>query len=419
MKILFSAYSCGATKVSEPGNAWRIVNYALSRGHEVWTITEREVYEKELMAHLAGHPLPGYHPVFFELPPPLTFFRRPGMLKSVYYHLWQQRVAAFARQLHEKIGFDLAHHITFGRYWTPSGVRNLGIPFVWGPVGAAESAPRGFLGELPMRERALEFMRDSARHLCHLDPALRDTARRATISLGVTPESCEAIRQLGGPRAEQMPQGALDKEDLDVLGRVPAPPSGPFRALCLGRLVHWKGFYLAICAFALFARKNPEAELWIAGGGPFQRELEQTAARSGVASRIRFLGALSHAAAMEKLAEAHVLVHPALHEAFGNVCLEAMAAGRPVVCLGVGGPAVQVTAQTGLVVPATTPDEAVTTMADFLARISDDRELLLKLSAQARAHVRANFTMRKIGGALDAVWAEAVASQAGGPRRSS
>jgi len=177
-------------------------------------------------------------------------------------------------------------------------------------------------------------------------------------------------------------------------------------------LLHWKGFYLAIRAFAIFARKNPEAELWIIGSGPFQKQLEKTAAQTGMGSRVRFWGHLSHADAMDILAQTHVLIHPALHEAFGNVCLEAMASGRPVVCLDVGGPAMQVTPRTGFVAPATTPTEAVEAMAAFLTRIAENRALLLEMSANARARIREKFTMRELGGAFESFYKQAVAMHA-------
>ena len=98
---------------------------------------------------------------------------------------------------------------------------------------------------------------------------------------------------------------------------------------------------------------------------------------------MRFFGHLpSFSDVLAKLAQAHVLMHPALHEAFGNVCLEALAAGRPVVCLDIGGPASQVTPETGFAAPATTPEDAVQAMAAFLARIAGNRALLADMSAQ-------------------------------------
>jgi glycosyltransferase involved in cell wall biosynthesis len=238
---------------------------------------------------------------------------------------------------------------------------------------------------------------------------LRHTAAAATIGIGVTRESCEALRNLGVRRVEQMPQMALTEEDLAQFGRLPDPPPGPFRAICIGRHVHWKGFHLAIRAFALFAQKSPEAELWIINDGPFRGELKKTAAQTGMASRVKFLGVLpTYQNVLQKLGQSHVLMHPALHEGFGNVCLEAMAAGRPVACLDIGGPASQITPETGYAASATTPDEAVAAMAVFLEKINRDRPLLAAMSVRAREHVKRNFTMRQINETMRRFYREAV-----------
>jgi len=391
-----------------------MINHALSQGHEVWAVIEQSECQQKTLNYLADHPMPGFHPVFFQLPGLVVkWVRGSGMSHSVYYHLWQHKLLRVAAKLHRQVGFELAHHVTFGRYWSPCGVRNLGVPFVWGPVGAAESAPPSFLAELPLRERVFELIRDNVRALSTKDPALRDTARAATIGIGVTRESCAALAKLGVRRVEQLPQAALPDEDLAFFDRFPPPPGGAFRAICMGRLLHWKGFHLAIRAFGIFARNNPEAELLIVNDGPFQRELERTAARAGVSSRVRFFGHLpSFSAVLEKLAQAHVLMHPALHEAFGNVCQEAMAAGRPVVCLDIGGPASQVTPETGFAAPATTPEDAVQAMAAFLARVDGNRALLADMSAKARVRVRDKFSMRMMGSTIDSFYHQAVAPRA-------
>jgi glycosyltransferase involved in cell wall biosynthesis len=410
MKVLLSAYSCFPCKTSEPGNAWRAINEALKE-HEVWAvIADAHQYRELTEPVLAKNPLPNFHPIFHALPPAAQWLSRSPATTAIYYHLWQDSLRSVVRELHQRVKFDLVHHVTYGRYWSPSGLRNLNLPFIWGPVGAAETPPSEFVSELPLRYRLIEAARDGARDFCEQTAALRETAAAATIAIGVTRESCAALKHLGAPRVEQMPQLALTDEDLAQFAALPNPPAGPLRAICVGRHVHWKGFYLAIRAFAEFAKNNSAAELWIVNDGPFRGELEKTAAQTGVAGRVKFLGTLpKYSDVLARLGQSHVLLHPALHEGFGNVCMEAMAAGRPVGCLDIGGPASQITPETGFAAPATNPAEAVTALAKFLERIDRDRDLLARMSAAARAHVAQNYTMRRFNAQMRDFYAEAVA----------
>jgi len=412
MKVLLSTYSCFPCQTSEPGNAWRAINEAL-REHEVWAVIADAHQYRELTGPvLKKNPLPNFHPVFLKLPPYLQWLSGQAATTPVYYHLWQDRLRGLVRELHRQIQFDLVHHVTFGRYWSPSGLRELHLPFIWGPVGAAETPPPAFVRELPWRYRLAETVRDGVRSFSERTTALRATAAAATIAIGVTRESCAALERLGARRVERLPQMALTDADLAQFAALPPPPPGPLRAICIGRHVHWKGFYLAIRAFAVFARNNTGAELWIVNDGPFRPELEKVAAQTGVAARVKFLGTLpKYADVLEKLGQSHVLLHPALHEGFGNVCLEAMAAGRPVGCLDIGGPASQITPETGFAAPATHPTEAVAALAGFLERLDRDRALLAAMSAAARAHVQKNYTMREVNARMRTFYAEAVAQQ--------
>ncbi len=415
MKVLLSTYSCFPCQTSEPGNAWRAINEAL-REHEVWAvICDGHQYRELTEPVLAKNPLPGFHPVFFKLPPAWQWMCGRAPFGSLYYHLWQEQLRHLVRDLHRRVQFDLVHHVTYGRYWSPSGLRELGLPFIWGPVGAAETPPSAFVSELPLKYRLQETARDAARNFCEQTNSVRETARAATIAIGVTRESCAALTRLGARRVVQMPQLALTDHDLAQFAALPDPPPGPFRAICIGRHVHWKGFYLAIRAFAQFASSSPQAELWIVNDGPFRGELERTAARTGVAGRVKFFGTLpTFADVLQKLGQTHVLLHPALHEGFGNVCMEAMAAGRPVGCLDIGGPASQITPETGYAAPATNPTEAVAGLAAFLQRLDRDRLLLATMSVAARAHVRKNYTMRQINDQMRPNYQEAEAGRDSG-----
>jgi len=65
-------------------------------------------------------------------------------------------------------------------------------------------------------------------------------------------------------------------------------------------------------------------------------------------------------------------MHPSLHDSGGWVTLEAMAAGRPVICLDLGGPALQVSEATGIKIPAISPPQVVADLASALKQLAGD-----------------------------------------------
>jgi glycosyltransferase involved in cell wall biosynthesis len=152
---------------------------------------------------------------------------------------------------------------------------------------------------------------------------------------------------------------------------------------------------LGLRAFA--EAKLPDAEYWILGEGPELKRLQTLAKDLKIEHQIKFLGHLSRDEALVKLGSSSVLVHPSLHDSGGLVCLEAMAASRPVICLNLGGPAVQVTAETGFVIQAHTPEQSVADMASAMAMLAQDPEMLLKMGQAGQRRVRDLFTWESKG----------------------
>ena len=108
------------------------------------------------------------------------------------------------------------------------------------------------------------------------------------------------------------------------------------------------------------------------------------------------------------LEDCHVLVHPSLHDSGGMVCMEAMAAGRPVVCLDLGGPGIQVTSKTGFKVAATTPNEAVNDMAVAMTQLAENEELRNSMSQAGKNHVRQNYSWATFGKRLNLIYSRVV-----------
>jgi glycosyltransferase involved in cell wall biosynthesis len=309
-----------------------------------------------------------------------------------------------SRRLHRRVGFDAVHHLTFGTYWLPSFLSLLPVPFFWGPVGGAESTPHLFRGFFGINGRIYELLRDAARALSDLNPIVRMNARRATLVLSKTEDTKRRLESLGCRKVVVCSEVGLTANEIYSLNTSPSHEGAPFRLISLGRLIHWKGFELGLNAFAQFRRQFPESDYWIVGDGPERGRLEQSARRLGVLKNLRFLGPMTRAQALEKLLECDVLVHPSLHDSGGWVCVEAMAAGRPVICLDLGGPAIQVTGETGIKVPAGTPAQVISDMARAMHQLAQDRVHRDLMGEAARKRVRECFSWDKKGEWIDRVY---------------
>ena len=389
MRILLSAYACEPGRGSEPGVGW---NWAkqLAQLEEVWVITRannREPIERAL----AQNPLPNLHCVYYDLPRWARFWKKKSRGLRLYYYLWQIGAWLDARKLHRHTPFDVVHHVTFVKYWIPSFMALLDVPFVWGPVGGAESAPRRFWYSFSLRGKVYELARDAARGIAQLDPFVRWAARRSALAMTTTLETEAAVKSMGARHTMVFGESGMSDEEIERLGQFGTRTGGAFRLLSVGNLLHLKAFDLSLRAFAHFAQNRPDAQYWLLGNGPERQRLEWLARELGVADKVTFFGSVPRAVVLEKLADCDAMIHPTLHDSGGWVCLEAMAAGRPVVCLDLGGPRVQVTAETGIKIPAISPEQAVREMAAALERLAADPDLRERLGRGGRRRVIEQF----------------------------
>lgn len=410
MKILISAYSCEPGRGSERGVGWNVAR-EVARRHEVWVLTRPDESREAIEAELTANPVPNLHFVYFTLPFWQDSMRlgQSGAMQ-IHYYLWQIQAYFVARRLHQEIGFDLAHHVTFVKYSAPSFLSLLPIPFIWGPVGGGESAPAPFWRDFSLRARLYEYARNVVRGVGELDPLVRMTAQKSTVVRATTDDTAQRLYAMGAADVQIVPEVGLLEEEIAALGQYPLPSQEqPVRFISMGRLLHWKGFHLGVRAFA--AAGLPDAEYWIVGDGPELDRLQQLARDSGVEPQIKFWGRLPREQTLENLGACQILVHPSLHDSGGWVCIEAMAAGRPVICLDLGGPAVQVTAQTGFKIPAHDPDQAVHEMAAVMVKLAQDPTLRVQMGLAGRQLVREQYGWGVVSDRLDQVYCQTVSDQ--------
>lgn len=174
------------------------------------------------------------------------------------------------------------------------------------------------------------------------------------------------LEQIGVRRVHLIPYG-VDTVALPALEGKPLTP--PLRLVVVSRLAPNKRIDHAIRAYALLRQHGTPATLTVVGGGIAEGVLRQLAAELAPDPPVVFTGPLSEAGKDACLREAHVLIHTSLREGWGLNVIEANAMGTPAVVYPVAG-LIESTLddQTGIVVPAETPDA----VAEALAKLASD-----------------------------------------------
>jgi glycosyltransferase involved in cell wall biosynthesis len=403
MKVLLSAYACEPGRGSEPAVGW---NWALqaARHAEVWVITRRN-NRPVIEAALAERPQPNLHFVYSDPPRWLTFWKRKQRGVHPYYLLWQLFALKTARRLHAREHFDAGHHVTFVSHRFPSFLAWLGIPYVWGPVAGAETAPRAFYATFGWKARVKQLLRDISNVVVGFDPLVGRTARRAHTLLAATPDTAASVSRAFSREVATSLAIGWDGE--------PAPPrddAGPLRAIYVGRLVYWKGVHLALQAMAAAEASHRDMTLTIAGDGPERRRLEQMAQDLGLEKAVRFFGQVAADEVATLLRQHNAFVFPSFQDSGAFAVLEAMAQRLPVVALRCGGPALLVGDDTGILVDAVSPKQTVLALRDALLRLQEDSSLRRRLGDAGAARAVEAFAWDRIGGLTQRLYEACVAS---------
>ena len=159
-------------------------------------------------------------------------------------------------------------------------------------------------------------------------------------------------------------------------------------ALFAGRLSQEKGIQILIEADAKGLLPMP---VHLVGDGPMDEILQQAATRQG--TRLRPIGVKSREDLQKLMQRATVLVVPSIwYEGFPVVCVEALAAGLPILCSRIGGlPEIVEDGISGRLFP---PGDAVA-LAYEMSRFVDGSDKLQTMRRAARKRYEENYSAER------------------------
>jgi glycosyltransferase involved in cell wall biosynthesis len=207
-----------------------------------------------------------------------------------------------------------------------------------------------------------------------------------------------ALRFVVPSRVTFIPNGV----DTGAFAPRPVAPPPPVRIISVRRLVPKNGVQYLVEAAPVILRESPvPVRFCVVGDGPLRGYLTARSQELGVASAIRFSGALLNHEVRDALADAHIAVFPSSAESTSIAALEAMSMAKAIVASNVGGfPELLGKDERGLLVrlfertssdyaaPLRLPAERIRRLADAVLRLIADHALAMTLGHRARAYVQ-------------------------------
>lgn len=392
MRVLISAYACEPGAGSEGGHGWNYSSELAKVGHEVDAIIPTK-WSAAVRGELACAPVENlvFHYVR-ERDWPMRLGWTLG--SAVRYFLWQWDASTMARELEATHNFDVIHHVSYGTLLGGSFMWRLGKPFVFGPAGGGQTAPRAFLAYFGSFRRSEVLRTIVTKYLWRLDwPAIK-TMRSASVVLASNRETARLAKRMGARRVESMLDVYLP-DHLVPPTPVLRTPREPVRLLWVGRLLARKGQRLTVEALNLVPDSVP-VELEIIGDGPVEGEFRHWLAEAVLVHPVKLRGRVPSSEVHRAYDSADLFIFTSLRDTVGIQLLEAMAHALPIITLDHQGAAELVPDEAGTKVPVTSRSQTRQGIADAIVKLAGSVDLRATMGAAAYRRALAFTLSRRI-----------------------
>lgn len=383
-RILLSAYAVDPRDGSESMLGWQRSVQA-ARFFDTWVICAPHESRDGIEGYFAKHgPIDHLEVVYVPKPAWMEAMEHVPGLYYLSYNLWQRRAGRVAERLQSEIGFDVVHQVSMCGYREPGYLWKLDAPFVWGPVGGTQDYPTRFIRMAGLLGGTKEVVRTTLNRLTlRYSRRVRLAAAKAT---ELRAANTTVARDLGR---------ALQREDIEVMLETGAPDeharrlrgqggaNDQLRIFWAGELRAFKALPQLLDALSLVP-PDVDWHLAVAGDGPERGRWMRYATKRGLSGRIQWLGWVPFAEMQDHFRGADLFIFTSLRDTSGNVVLEALSAGTPVIGPDHQGVGDMVDETCGFLVPVTTYPAMVAAYRDAIVQLSSDREWLGRLSEGAR-----------------------------------
>lgn len=336
--ILVMAYAISPYRGSEYAVAWNYVTH-MSKNNNLtvlYGMSDNHMGETDTMEeYLKEHAVNNVR--FIAVKPNrlanlLNWPNRHDFLVYTFYYafsVWQREAYNVAREISKAEHFDLIHYVGPIGYREPGYLWKLGLPYVWGPVGGANNAPRQLMKHMPLAGRAKLTFRSVANTIqFHTMRRLKKALAATDVLLTATSENQRKFRQVHHKESLCLPENCITGPIALDESKFANPVR--YNLIVIGRLDANKSVGLFLEALAQM-RNRGRLHVDIVGDGPLRAGLQGYAREHVLDGLITWHGQLPRADAVKIFNRAHLHVITSVSEGNPTTIWEAMSYGVPTM----------------------------------------------------------------------------------------
>jgi glycosyltransferase involved in cell wall biosynthesis len=326
MKILLSAYACEPDKGSEPEVGWQWAT-GLAQ-HASVTVVTRANNKTSIEAALASRATTGTNGpefIYYDLPEFFVRLKNLGLPMRIYYLLWQIGAARVMARFKDR--YDIVQHLTFNAFALPGFLWFRHPAVVIGPLGGGMITKRSHLRWFPPESRIAEILRSLLVTLSSWSPTLWISCACARLILVANEDTLQCIPRPFHYKTRRL----LETACPPTAGSNQSKDRPLNRFIWIGSLEPRKAPAIAVEALERVLRQGEKATLTVVGDGPLREALKRMLARKNLTDTVELRGKMTREEALRTLGEHTALIFTSVRDTSGNVVLEAMAQGLPVI----------------------------------------------------------------------------------------
>lgn len=368
IKIFVSAYACEPNQGSEIGVGWHWV-LEMSKYFELWVLT-RKSNKPNIEAWIANHPkYQCINFLYFDLPYYLRFWKKGLRGVRTYYNIWQWYSNRIVKKTMQANSIKIFHHLTYGNaMWSVSSYGKKQF-FIWGPQGGSEIISMEFTKYYKFKSRIIEHIRRMVVKTLPLNIGFNNRCKHADLILSKTEIHKNNIPKKYKHKAVLFTDVATNDFNTDLTDKQNENNAVTF--IAVGKLDPWRGFDLLIEAFAKALTKNNTIKLQILGQGIDYKRLTSLISSLHLVENIQMLGNVPISTYNVLMQKADVVVNPCLKEGAVTTAFDAMAMGKPLICLDTTGYTRYFSSDCAEIIPIQSRSKTIDDLSNSLLKLTN------------------------------------------------